>query len=129
MKSQHLLRLKDEKQEDEQIIKTSILPEEAESLNAGSRDLLLRLLEINPKFRIKSLLALGRIAFFKGFNFEDVKHKKVGDFLFNFFELGLELNFLQISPRTYVASLDDLETESAILLDSEWDDFDGTLID
>lgn len=84
MKSQHLLRLKDEKQEDEQIIKTSILPEEAESLNAGSRDLLLRLLEINPKFRIKSLLALGRIAFFKGFNFEDVKHKKVGDFLFYF---------------------------------------------
>lgn len=84
MKSQHLIRLEDEKQqEDEQIVKTSILPEEAESLNPGSRDLLIRLLEINPKFRIKSLLALGRIAFFKGFNFEDVKHKKVGYFYLN----------------------------------------------
>lgn len=76
MKSQHLLRLEDEKPEND---KTSILPEEAKSLNPESRDLLMRLLEINPKLRIKSLLALGRIAFFKGFNFEDVKNKKVGD--------------------------------------------------
>lgn len=127
MKSQqHLLSSEDEKPEIEQIIKTSILPEEAESLNADSRDLLMRLLEINPKFRIKSLLGLGRIAFFKGFNFEDVKHKKVGGFLILVL-LGFYGGFFQISPRTYFTSLD--ETEPAILLDSEWDDFDGTLID
>lgn len=82
MKSQHLLRLEDEKPENEKIVKTSILPDEAESLEAGSRDLLVRLLEVNPKFRIKSLLALGRIAFFKGYNFEDVQRKKVGVLVF-----------------------------------------------
>lgn len=49
----------------------------ASGVNDASKDLLSRLLESNPKHRLKSLLALQRIAFFHNYNFDDVRHMKV----------------------------------------------------
>lgn len=46
-------------------------------VSLASRDLILRLLEKNPQHRLKSLLALKRIAFFHNFNFEDIRQMKV----------------------------------------------------
>lgn len=46
-------------------------------LNEASKDLLRRLLEADPKHRLKSLLALQRIAFFHNYNFDDIRHMKV----------------------------------------------------
>jgi serine/threonine protein kinase len=46
-------------------------------LNHASRDLLQRLLEKNPQHRLKSLLALQRIAVFHNYSFDDVRHMKV----------------------------------------------------
>ncbi|CAH1376084.1 unnamed protein product, partial [Tenebrio molitor] len=45
--------------------------------DVGSRDLLLRLLHTQPTKRLRSLRTLQTIAFYKNFNFEDVKLKKV----------------------------------------------------
>lgn len=50
---------------------------QSDTLDYASKDLLNRLLEKNPQYRLKSIMALGRIAFFHNFNFEDVKHRKV----------------------------------------------------
>jgi serine/threonine protein kinase len=47
------------------------------SMNDSSKDLLRRLLEPNPRHRLKSLLALERIAFFHNYNIDDVRHMKV----------------------------------------------------
>lgn len=47
------------------------------NLNEPSKDLLRRLLEPNPRHRMKSLLALQRIAFFHNYSFNDVRHLKV----------------------------------------------------
>lgn len=46
-------------------------------LSEPSRDLLRRLLEPSPQHRLKSLLALQRIAFFHNYNFDDIRHMKV----------------------------------------------------
>lgn len=46
-------------------------------LNEASKDLLRRLLEVDPKHRLKSLLALQRIAFFHNYSFDDIRHMKV----------------------------------------------------
>lgn len=46
-------------------------------LDVPSKDLLLRLLQVEPKQRLRSLRTLTTISFFKGYNFEDVKKKKV----------------------------------------------------
>lgn len=46
-------------------------------LEVGVKDLLLRLLELDPSKRLRSLRTLQTIAFYKGFNFDDVKEKKV----------------------------------------------------
>ncbi|KAG8282087.1 hypothetical protein J6590_046014 [Homalodisca vitripennis] len=43
----------------------------------SARDLCSRLLQHNPQQRLRSLLTLKTIAFFKGFSFEDVIAKKV----------------------------------------------------
>lgn len=51
------------------------------ALNDASKDLLRRLLEASPQHRLKSLLALKRIAFFQNFNFDDVRHMKVSQLL------------------------------------------------
>lgn len=50
------------------------------SLNSESNDLLRRLMEKNPQHRLKSLLGLKRIAFYKNYNFDDVSKKKVNKF-------------------------------------------------
>ncbi|XP_050311530.1 serine/threonine-protein kinase S6KL-like [Anthonomus grandis grandis] len=47
------------------------------SVGMAARDLLLRLLEVEPKNRIKSVRALGNIAFYKGYKFENVKGERV----------------------------------------------------
>jgi serine/threonine protein kinase len=47
------------------------------NLNSESKDLLRRLLEKNPQYRLKSLLALKKIAMFKNYNFQDIEEKKV----------------------------------------------------
>lgn len=53
--------------------------EEILNLNDSSKDLLRRLLEPNPRHRLKSLLALQRIAFFHNYNIDDVRHMKVSN--------------------------------------------------
>lgn len=47
------------------------------NLDHASKDLLRRLLETIPQHRLKSLLALERIAFFHKYNLDDVRHMKV----------------------------------------------------
>lgn len=54
-----------------------ILPEEASKLNPPSIDLLNRLLEIKPQYRLRSLYSLERIAIYMGYNFANVRSKKV----------------------------------------------------
>ena len=46
-------------------------------LNSKSKDLLNRLLDIDPKFRLNSLMSLKRIAMYKEFNFEQLINRKV----------------------------------------------------
>lgn len=48
-----------------------------DNIDAPSKDLLNRLLEKEPKYRLKSVLNLRRIAFYHNFNFDDVRHRKV----------------------------------------------------
>lgn len=50
---------------------------EKSELSDASKDLLRRLLESNPQHRLKSLLALQRIAFFHNYSFDDVRQMKV----------------------------------------------------
>lgn len=52
-------------------------PVEYSTLPHDGQDLLMRLLEFRPERRIRSMFSLQRIAFFMGFNFDDVKKKKV----------------------------------------------------
>ncbi|XP_022916613.2 serine/threonine-protein kinase S6KL [Onthophagus taurus] len=52
------------------------LPEDVE-LTPSEKDLLLRLLDVDPSRRLHSLRTLQTIAFYKGYNFEDVKNKKL----------------------------------------------------
>lgn len=47
-------------------------------LDGSARDLLQRLLQADPTKRLKSLRMLRHIAFYKGYDFEEVKEKKVG---------------------------------------------------
>lgn len=49
-------------------------------LDVAVKDLLLRLLEVDPTKRLRSLRTLQTIAFYKGFDFEKVKEKKVKGF-------------------------------------------------
>nr|XP_018899231.1 PREDICTED: serine/threonine-protein kinase S6KL-like [Bemisia tabaci] len=51
------------------------LPEEP-VLCSAAQDLLRRLLEVNPRYRLKSVLALEKIAFYQHFNFADIRAKK-----------------------------------------------------
>lgn len=43
----------------------------------SGRDLLNRLLDLDPQKRLRSLYALERIAMYKNYSFDDVKNKKV----------------------------------------------------
>lgn len=48
-----------------------------ENVDAPSKDLLNRLLEKDPKYRLKSIMNLRRIAFYHNFNFDDIRQRKV----------------------------------------------------
>ena len=48
-----------------------------ENVDAPSKDLLNRLLENDPKYRLKSIMSLRRIAFYHNFNFDDIRQRKV----------------------------------------------------
>lgn len=53
------------------------LPHSAADLSKAARGLLLRLLDRDPRVRMRNLRQLQQSAFFMGFNFEHVKAKKV----------------------------------------------------
>lgn len=53
------------------------LPDSASKLSKGARALLMRLLEKDPKVRMRNLRQLQQSAFYMGFNFEHIKAKKV----------------------------------------------------
>lgn len=70
------------------VSETEALTDTADDINAmierleldkASRDLLRGFLEKSPQHRLKSILALKRIAFFHNFNFDDVRHMKVSE--------------------------------------------------
>ncbi|XP_070506281.1 serine/threonine-protein kinase S6KL [Chironomus tepperi] len=48
-----------------------------ENIDAPSKDLLNRLLEKDPKYRLKSIMNLRRIAFYHNFNFDDIRNRKI----------------------------------------------------
>lgn len=56
----------------------SLLPDSVNDLPADAQDLLKRLLETKPQYRLRSLLQLQRIALYKNYCWEDVRQKKVG---------------------------------------------------
>lgn len=56
------------------------LPVECSTLPSDGKDLLVRLLNYRPEHRIRSIFGIKRIAFFMGFNFDDVEKKKVTRF-------------------------------------------------
>lgn len=66
-----------QRHEDVEVIKMDM----THDLEPASKDLLNRLMEKNPQLRLKSILALKRIAFFHNFNFDDVRHRKVRKWL------------------------------------------------
>lgn len=68
------------------------------NLNRESNDLLQRLLEKNPQYRLKSLLALKRIAIFKNFNFKDVEERKVNSTI-----LKLVSNIIAVWVRGFLS--------------------------
>ncbi|CAH2265061.1 jg2506, partial [Pararge aegeria aegeria] len=53
------------------------LPESANQLAKPARALLMRLLEKDPKVRLRNLRQLQQSAFYLGFNFERIKSKKM----------------------------------------------------
>lgn len=56
---------------------TCDLPDTVTSLDMPSRDLLGRLLHIDPHQRLRSLYSLERIAMYKGYAIADVRRRKV----------------------------------------------------
>ncbi|XP_017778207.1 PREDICTED: serine/threonine-protein kinase S6KL-like isoform X2 [Nicrophorus vespilloides] len=54
----------------------AVLPTDVD-LDHPSRDLLRRLLEMEPTKRLRSLRTLHTIAFYKDFSFEDVRNRKI----------------------------------------------------
>ncbi|CRL04271.1 CLUMA_CG017369, isoform A [Clunio marinus] len=56
---------------------TKLISETGSKLSDASNDLLRRMLEKNPQHRLKSLLALQRIAFYLNYNFDDVRYMKI----------------------------------------------------
>ncbi|XP_041979060.1 serine/threonine-protein kinase S6KL isoform X1 [Aricia agestis] len=53
------------------------LPESAENLSTAARGLLMRLLECDPKVRLRSLRQLQQTAFYMGYNIEKVRSKQI----------------------------------------------------
>ncbi|XP_065088502.1 serine/threonine-protein kinase S6KL [Ochlerotatus camptorhynchus] len=59
------------------IASSKLLPDSVNDLPADAQDLLKRLLEAKPQYRLRSLLQLQRIALYKNFNWDDVRQKKI----------------------------------------------------
>ncbi|XP_058812999.1 serine/threonine-protein kinase S6KL [Topomyia yanbarensis] len=55
----------------------SFIPESVATLPGEAQDLLKRLLETKPQYRLRSVLQLQRIALYRNFNWDDVRNKKV----------------------------------------------------
>ncbi|XP_034832208.1 serine/threonine-protein kinase S6KL-like isoform X1 [Maniola hyperantus] len=89
------------------------LPESATKLTKPARALLIRLLEIDPKVRLRNLRQLQQSAFYLGFNFEHVKTKKVS-----------------LSPKyileNYIANMDPVKLLSDLKINkkAEFSEFD-----
>lgn len=73
--------------DDDDVINTDMI----HALDPAARDLLNRLMEKNPQHRLKSILALQRIAYFHNFNFDDVRHRKVRN------DFDLQINVINFS--------------------------------
>lgn len=58
-------------------MKPGQLPNDVQ-IDVKTKDLLLRLLELDPSKRLRSIMKLQTIAFYKDYNFNDVKKRKVG---------------------------------------------------
>ncbi|KZC11993.1 hypothetical protein WN55_03498 [Dufourea novaeangliae] len=56
------------------------LPPNAETISAASKDLLKRLLQPDPRLRLRSLLSLQRIAFYMGYDLQSFMMKKESPF-------------------------------------------------
>lgn len=57
-----------------------ILPSKLQELDTKCRDLLIRLLNSDPKQRLHTFLALERIPMFKDFNFTAIREKTVSNY-------------------------------------------------
>ncbi|XP_076270437.1 ribosomal protein S6 kinase like isoform X2 [Rhynchophorus ferrugineus] len=75
----------DLKNEDKESAVTVTLPTTNTLLNVPSRDLLLRLLDIDPKRRLRSIRKLETIAFYKGYNIEDARKIRAKELLVKHF--------------------------------------------
>ncbi|KAF7270700.1 hypothetical protein GWI33_016368 [Rhynchophorus ferrugineus] len=75
----------DLKNEDNESAVTVTLPTTNTLLNVPSRDLLLRLLDIDPKRRLRSTRKLETIAFYKGYNIEDARKIRAKELLVKHF--------------------------------------------
>lgn len=81
------------------------------NLSSESKDLLDRLLEVDPKHRINSLISLKRVAMYKAFNFEKILKREVISYIYfhQYFHLRM---FFQISPKNLIRlTKDTRETE------------------
>lgn len=87
-----------------------------DNLDSASRDLLNRLMEKNPQHRLKSILALRRIAFFHNFNFDDVRHMKVNikRFYFIYFSYSLFFMYKRYRQENW------LKKRTTLRLNNQW---------
>lgn len=77
----------------------NFLPPEVDLIPKPGKDLLLRLLEIDPKFRLKSVLGLRKIAMFKDFDINVETLKEVSIVIFSFKTFSVSSNRLLLSKR------------------------------
>lgn len=52
------------------VSKKNFFPEEFDSINPDGKDILIRLLDINPKTRLHSVISLQKIALYKNFKID-----------------------------------------------------------
>ncbi|XP_014367357.2 serine/threonine-protein kinase S6KL [Papilio machaon] len=76
IQAEHSLSSKEEQKSCKEAI-PGTLPISAATLSAASRGLLMRLLERDPRVRLRSLRQLQQSAFYMSYNFEHVKAKKI----------------------------------------------------
>lgn len=88
-----LTLLSDDPNEEGKKTSSVSLPPNVNEISPGSKDLLTRLLNPNPRSRLKSILALQRIAFFMGCDIQSYTLKNVS---IENFPFSLKINFLII---------------------------------